>query len=260
MIRAKNLTVGYDSKIVLQNLNFCIGAGEFVAVVGPNGCGKSTLLKVLSANLKPLNGRVILYSKDLQKFKSKELGLSLSFLPQVLKTIPHFTIEELVTFGRYPYLGWNKSMNKDDYEKIDEAIELLDLNDLRSRNLTTLSGGERQRARIAMNIAQDSNILLLDEPSTYLDISHQYKILEILTEYNNTRGKTILMVLHDLNQAARFSKRVMILDEKSIVADGEPSSVFTKQNLASIFNIDVDIIQNELNKIILNPLRSLRCV
>lgn len=252
MINVKNLSVGYESKLILENIDFRINQGEMVSIVGPNGSGKSTLLKVLSGNLNPVSGEVLIKDIELNKYKVKKLASVMAFLPQVLKLIPQFTVKELVSFGRFPFVKWNGSLDTKDQRKIDEAIDLLDLEKYKDRLLAKLSGGERQRARIAMTFAQDTDILLLDEPNTFLDISHQYKILEVLAEHNRTKNKTIVMVLHDLNQALRFSDRVIVLDDQKIYADGKPETVLNEETLKQVFNINalVESVAGELEVII----------
>lgn len=245
MIKTEKLNAGYENKNILNNINLQINKGEMVSVVGPNGSGKSTLLKVLSGNMNPDSGEIFINDVEVNKYKSKNLAQVMAFLPQVLKQIPQFTVEELVSFGRFPYTGWNQSLKQEDLDKVKNAINIFDLNNFENRLLAKLSGGERQRARIAMTFAQDTDILLLDEPNTFLDISHQYKILEILSEYNKVKEKTILMVLHDLNQAKRFSDRVIVLEEGKIFADGHPDEVLSESVLEKVFNVNVKISKME---------------
>jgi len=245
MIKIENLYAGYENNIILNNLNLNVNKGEMVAIVGPNGSGKSTLLKVLSGNMKLASGKIFINDIEVNKYKIKSLAQVMSFLPQVLKQIPQFTVQELVAFGRFPYTEWNKSLTMEDTKKIKDAIKIFDLENFENRLLAKLSGGERQRARIAMTFAQNTDILLLDEPNTFLDISHQYKILETLANYNRRKEKTILMVLHDLNQAKRFSDRIVVLEKGKIYADGNPDEVLNESVLEKVFNVNVKISEME---------------
>ncbi len=238
MIKVENLSFKYENKNILEDINLEINAGEVISIVGPNGSGKSTLLKILSRNLKHYTGEVFLNNQSIYNYKPRELAKVIAFLPQVLKVVPQFTVEELISFGRYPFLRWNNQLTKIDKTKIEEALELLELKNFRKRFLVNLSGGERQRARIAMIFAQDTEIILLDEPNTFLDISHQYKIMEILINHNKNKGKTIAMVLHDLNQAIRFSDKVIVLNNKNVYAEGKPLEVLNPETLKNVFQVE----------------------
>ncbi len=248
ILQAKDISVSYDRKEILKGINFDVQQGEIAAIVGPNGSGKSTLLKVLSRTMKPQKGMVLLDNKNIREMNTKNVARRLAVLPQVKKVPADFTVETLVGYGRYPHLGFRNKMVKKDYEIIDWAIDKTDLKELRHRFVKTLSGGERQRAWIAMALAQKSDILLLDEPTTFLDLSYQLEILELLKELNEKLGLTIVMVLHDLNQAVRYSGKVYALKDGMVYRNSESCELLTKEFLKDVFRVEGDILTDETNK------------
>ncbi len=248
LLQVKDINVSYDGKEVLKGINFNVAYGEIVSIVGPNGSGKSTLLKVLSRTLKPQKGLVLLDNRSLSEMKSKNIACRLAILPQVKKVPADFTVETLVGYGRYPHLGFGSRLTKADHEIIDWAIEKTDLTTLRHRFVKTLSGGERQRAWIAMALAQKSDILLLDEPTTFLDLSYQLEILELLKELNEKLSLTIVMVLHDLNQAVRYSDKVYALKEGKVYSCCESRELFTGEFLQEVFRVEGDIVTDGTNQ------------
>jgi iron complex transport system ATP-binding protein len=248
ILQAKNIYVSYDKKEVLKDVSIDIRKGEIVGIIGPNGSGKSTVLKALSRTLKPKKGQILLEGNNINDMNTKAIARKLAILPQVRKVPGDITVEALVSYGRYPHLGFGHRLHKQDFEIVDWAIEKTDLTELRHRFVDTLSGGERQRAWIAMALAQNPSILILDEPTTFLDISYQLETLELIKELNEKLGLTIVMVLHDLNQAVRYSHKIVALNKGSVHCCGERSSLLTKEFLKEVFKIEGDILMDETNK------------
>jgi len=211
------------------------------ALVGPNGCGKSTLLRGLSRLLKPAHGSVYLDGHDIHAMKSKDLARQLGILPQAPVAPEGLTVHELVAQGRYPHQNWFQQWSAHDERIVAEALEMTNLALFTDRPVDTLSGGQRQRAWIAMALAQQTNILLLDEPTTYLDLAHQIDVLDLLAELNEN-GRTIVMVLHDLNQAARYAERIVALRGGQIVAQGRPDQVIIPENILQVFGLEAEVI------------------
>lgn len=248
ILKAENISVNYDGKEVLKDVNIDVKRGEMVSIVGPNGSGKSTLLKVLSRSLKLHEGAVLLENKNIGDINTKVIARRLAVLPQVKKAPADLTVETLVGYGRYPHLGFGNKMSKKDYEIIDWAIEKTCMGPFRHRYVKTLSGGERQRAWIAMALAQKTDILLLDEPTTFLDISYQIEILELLKELNEKLGLTIVMVLHDLNQAVRYSDRIYALRKGVVYRCSDSSGLLTKEFLREVFRIEGEVLADRINE------------
>lgn len=248
ILQAEDICVGYEGKEVLKNVNIDVSQEDVVAVVGPNGSGKSTLMKVLSRTLKPQRGKVLLSGTNINEMNTTGIARRLALLPQVKMVPADFSVETLVGYGRYPHLGFGSKLKQKDYEIIDWALEKTDLLKLRHRYVRTLSGGERQRAWIAMALAQKTDILLLDEPTTFLDISYQLEILELLKELNKTLGLTIIMVLHDLNQAVRYSDRTYALKDGLLYKYGDSNDLLTKELLKDVFRVEGDILTDKTNE------------
>lgn len=245
-IRTEGLCIKYGDKDVLKEIDFEVKEGELVSIIGPNGSGKSTLLRAISRCLKPSSGTVYLDDENIYSINTKKVAQRLAILPQIKKVPSDIVVEDLVSYGRYPHLGFSKRLLKKDIEIVDWAIEKTRLQSLRKRFVATLSGGERQRAWIAMAIAQRPKILLLDEPTTYLDISYQLEVLELVKELNKTLNITIVMVLHDLNQAARYSDKIYILKDGKLAMKGTPSNIINNNTLKNIFGIEADIYKDEV--------------
>lgn len=247
-ISVKNLNVSYGNKEALKDVTFQINSGEIVTVIGPNGSGKSTLIKAISRCIKPSKGNIFLDSRSIGKINTKEIARNLAVLPQVKNVPPDISVEELVSYGRYPHLSFGRRLSGEDNEIIDWALEKTGLMELKKRLVFTLSGGERQRAWIAMSLAQKPKVLLLDEPTTFLDISYQLDVLELVRELNRTLGITVVMVLHDLNQASRYSDRIMVISRGKLCEFETPDKIINKSLLKSIFGIDAYIYEDEINK------------
>lgn len=247
MLRTNSVTINYGKNNIIDNLSLNIKKGSINTLIGTNGCGKSTLLKALSRNLKPKYGDVYLNGNSIFQMDTKLLAKEMSILPQSPNAPDDFTVFDLVSYGRYPHLDWTAKLRKEDIDIINWAIELTKMEHLKDRQVTTLSGGERQRAWIAMALCQKPNILLLDEPTTYLDINHQFEVLELVKKLNHTMKLTIVMVLHDLNQAARYSDKIIVIKDGDIYKQGNPKSIITKEILHDVFNLDVRILMDDYN-------------
>ncbi|MDX1993216.1 MAG: ABC transporter ATP-binding protein [bacterium] len=242
MIQAENLSLCYDgSTNIVHQLNLTLTAGHITALVGPNGCGKSTLLRGLSRLLKPSRGTVYLDGRDIHAMKAKELACQLGILPQSPTAPEGLTVHELVAQGRYPHQNWFRQWSVGDEHIVAEALEQTNLTLFADRPVDTLSGGQRQRAWIAMALAQQTDVLLLDEPTTYLDLAHQIDVLDLLAELNE-RGRTIVMVLHDLNQAARYADTIVALRGGQVVAQGAPEDVITPENILQVFGLEAEVV------------------
>ncbi|MBU5425965.1 ABC transporter ATP-binding protein [Tissierella pigra] len=247
-METKSLQVKYGEKLVLKDINFRVSNGEIVTIIGPNGSGKTTLIKSLSRYIKAYSGEIYLDGKDISQIPTKKIAREVAVLPQVKNVSADVTIENLVSYGRYPHLSFGKRINKNDKDIINWAIEKTGLVKLKDRYIATLSGGERQRAWIAMALAQKPKILLLDEPTTYLDISYQLEVLELIKELNESLGITVIMVLHDLNQAARYSNNIYVLRNGEICEYGKPSDILQAKLLKDVFRIDAHIYEDEINR------------
>jgi iron complex transport system ATP-binding protein len=241
-LSAHNLTLAYDNACIIEDMRLTIPDGKITALVGPNGCGKSTLLRGISRLLKPRKGNVLLESQDIWKLPTKELAKRLGILPQGPVAPEGLTVHELVAQGRYPHQTWLQQWSPEDERITREALEITNITEFADRPVDTLSGGQRQRAWIAMTLAQDSEIILLDEPTTFLDLAFQIEVLDLLHTLNIERGKTIVMVLHDLNHACRYADYLIAVRSGQINAQGEPSKVVTENLVREVFGIDCIII------------------
>ena len=245
MISCKNLKVGYEEKVIIENLSLSINKGEVVSIIGPNGCGKSTLLKTLSRIIKPMSGGIYIQNESIKNLKSKHISQKVCLLSQHNDAPGDLTVEELVYFGRIPHKKWYESKTKSDEEIVNWAIENTGLKRYKNTPINSLSGGERQRAYIAQALCQKPDILLLDEPTTYLDISYQLEVMELVREINEKFNITIVMVLHELNQASKYSDRLVIMKDGEIVSDGCPKEVINKETIKQVYKIECDPISNK---------------
>ncbi|NLK44319.1 MAG: ABC transporter ATP-binding protein [Tissierellia bacterium] len=246
-IETKNLQIKYGDKLILKNANFRVNNEEIVTIIGPNGSGKTTLIKALSRYIKAYSGNIYLGGKDIYTIQTKKIAREMAILPQVKHVSADITVENLVSYGRYPHLSFGKRIGKDDKDIIHWAIEKTGLVKLKDRYIGNLSGGERQRAWIAMALAQKPKILILDEPTTYLDISYQLEVLELVKELNQSLGITVIMVLHDLNQAARYSDKIYVLKDGEVCQYGKPNSILQTKLLKDVFRIEAHIYEDKIN-------------
>ena len=246
-LHVKDVSVGYGERTVLDTLNVDIKRGAITSIVGPNGCGKSTLLRTMSRLLNPAKGEIVLDGKSIHDIPTRKLATQLGLLPQTPIAPDGIVVADLVGRGRTPHQGILGRWSQQDYDIVAEALETTGISDLAERSIDELSGGQRQRVWIAMALAQRTETLLLDEPTTYLDVKHQLDVLDLLTELNRDRGTTIVMVLHDLNLAARYSDELVAVSGGKVFAHGHPREVITKENVKSVFGIDSVIITDPVS-------------
>lgn len=240
-LEVNHVTLSYEQATIIENLSLRLPHGQVTALVGPNGCGKSTLLRGLSRLLKPRGGSVLLDGHDISSMPTRVLARQLGILPQSPVTPEGLTVYELVAQGRYPHQTFLQQWSREDERLAVEALRITGLTDLSDRPVDTLSGGQRQRAWIAMTLAQDTDYLLLDEPTTFLDLAFQIEVLDLLHDLNQ-QGKTIIMVLHDLNQACRYADHLVALRAGAIEAEGNPADILTEDLVERVFGIACRII------------------
>ncbi|WP_299402836.1 ABC transporter ATP-binding protein [Acaryochloris sp. IP29b_bin.148] len=243
-LTTRKLTLAYEGKVVIESLDLAIPTGQITILVGPNGCGKSTLLKGLGRLLKPKQGVVYLGSESIAKLSTKAIAKRLGLLPQGPTAPEGLTVRDLVAQGRYPHQGWLQQWSKEDEQQVNWALSITQMIEFAHCALDNLSGGQRQRAWIAMTLAQDTDILLLDEPTTYLDLAHQIEVLDLLHDLNQQQGKTIVMVLHDLNLACRFGDYLVAIKGGSIFDQGQPKQVMTETMVQNVFGLESRIIND----------------
>ncbi|MBB6626631.1 ABC transporter ATP-binding protein [Nocardioides sp. KIGAM211] len=243
-LRADAVTVGYGGRPVVRDLSLDLPDGRVTSIIGPNGCGKSTLLRTLARLLTPTSGRVVLDGDDIRGVRTRDIARRLALLPQTPVAPEGLLVRDLVGRGRHPHQRWFSQWSPEDEDVVEAALRLTDTAELRDRPLDQLSGGQRQRAWIAMTLAQDTDLLLLDEPTTYLDLAHQVEVLDLVTRLNRERGRTVAMVLHDLNLAARYSDVVVVMRDGVLVAHGTPGEVLTSDLLAQVFGLDADVLDD----------------
>jgi iron complex transport system ATP-binding protein len=236
-----NLSIGYGERLIVKSLSIEIPDRKITTIIGPNGCGKSTLLKAITRIISHQSGSILLDGKDISKVNTKILAKQMAILPQTPESASGLTVGELVSYGRFPYQKGFGRLTKKDYEVIDWALEVTGTIDYKFRPVDALSGGQRQRVWIAMALAQETEIIFLDEPTTYLDMAHQLEVLELLQKLNYEQERTIVMVLHDLNQAARFADHIIALKDGEIVKAGNCEEVISHKVLKKVFNIDAVI-------------------
>lgn len=239
--KVDQVAIGYSSTLIIDELSVSIPTKKITTIIGPNGCGKSTLLKAISRILKVKSGAIYLDGHAIHRLGTKEVAKKMAILPQTAEAPGGLTVFELVSYGRFPHQKGFGSLKQKDYEHIYWAIDVTGLNEFKDRPIEALSGGQRQRVWIAMALAQDTEVLILDEPTTYLDLAHQLDILLLLKRLNEEERRTIVMVLHDLNHASRFSHNMIAMKSGSIIKEGTPEEVMTCSNLQQVFNIDASL-------------------
>lgn len=242
--RMENLASGYEQVRVFEGLNLTIEEGKVTTIIGPNGCGKSTLLKTIGRILKKQQGTVYLQEQNMQNLSTKDIAKKLAILSQTPIAPGQLKVEELIAYGRYPHRNnVNRLTNKDE-EMIEWALTVTNTMEYRNRELAQLSGGQRQRVWLAMALAQETNILLLDEPTTYLDMAHQLEVLDIVKSLNEQHSCTVVMVLHDINHAARYSDHLIAMRKGIIMQTGTPQEILSAEVMRKVFNIDARIMED----------------
>lgn len=237
----EELHISYGERLIVKDLSVNIPDKKITTIIGSNGCGKSTLLKAITRIISHQSGSVILDGENISKEHTKSLAKKMAILPQTPESASGLTVGELVSYGRFPYQKGFGRLSKEDYHTIDWALEVTGTKDYKFRPVDSLSGGQRQRVWIAMALAQETDIIFLDEPTTYLDMAHQLEVLELLQKLNKEQERTVVMVLHDLNQAARFADYIIALKDGEIVKAGTCEQVITHDVLKKVFHIDAEI-------------------
>ncbi|MFJ4172099.1 ABC transporter ATP-binding protein [Paenarthrobacter sp. NPDC089714] len=243
-LRAEALTIGYEQRIISKDLTVQIPEGSFTVIVGPNACGKSTLLRALARLIKPRHGQVLLDGKSVHSLPAKELARRLGLLPQSSIAPDGITVADLVARGRYPHQKLLRQWSVEDEAAVVSAMEATGVSALSGRLVDELSGGQRQRVWVAMVLAQQTPLLLLDEPTTFLDIAHQIELLELCRELNLDKGHTLVAVLHDLNHASRYADNIIAMKDGVVVAEGAPASVITESLVEEVFGMACRIIDD----------------
>lgn len=240
----QELSLCYDQRVVAEGLNVSIPDQSLTMIIGPNACGKSTLLRALSRMLKPAHGSVVLNGADIASYGTKEVARRLGLLPQTSIAPDGITVADLVARGRYPHQGFFRQWSTDDERVVNEAMERTKVSDLAARYVDELSGGQRQRVWLAMALAQETPMLLLDEPTTYLDIAHQVEVLDLCAELHEAGGRTIVVVMHELNLAARYASHLIVMRAGSILAHGDPRAVVTSELIEETFDLPCRIVDD----------------
>jgi iron complex transport system ATP-binding protein len=243
-LAAEHLRLAYDARTVVDDLSVAIPTGAVTVVVGPNACGKSTLLRALARLLAPKAGVVLLDGQEIRDLPTRTVAQRLGILPQQPIAPDGITVTDLVARGRHPHQRWFRQWSPGDEEAVATALALTSTTDLADRSVDELSGGQRQRVWIAMALAQGTDILLLDEPTTFLDLTHQIEVLDLLAELNVAAGRTIVAVLHDLNLACRYAHHLIVMKDGAIVAEGPPATVITQESVEEVFGLDALIVED----------------
>ena len=244
-IEVKKLQFGYRENLVIKDISFNIKSGSFLSLIGPNGSGKSTLLKTLNYIFKPNKGQVLLYGKDISSYKKREIAKKIALVPQYTNIEYEFTVEDIVMMGRHPYKNRFENEDEHDFKIVNESLELTNTFNLKDRLINQISGGERQRVFIAKALAQKSSIILLDEPTSNLDINHQMDILNLLKKLNHENGLTVVLVIHDINLACRYSDEIILLDDGKVSGSGRPEEVVNVENMEHVYDMKVAIEKNK---------------
>ena len=250
-MEVRDLSFSYGKNKILKNVSLKIEEGKITTILGANGCGKSTLFSLMTKNLYSPKGRIFLRGKNLQNLNIKEFARQVAIVQQYNSAAGDMTVEELVSFGRTPYKKMLSGTSKEDESIIENAMEVTGISLYKDREISRLSGGQRQRVWIAMALAQDTKILFLDEPTTYLDVRYQIEILELIKKLNKEYGITIVMVLHDINQAIYFSDNIIGLKNGNLLFCGEPYNVIDKESIKELYDVDLDVVMVNGSKFVL---------
>lgn len=247
-IKVTGLDVAYEEKYIIKNMNIEIPKGKITMIIGSNGCGKSTLLKTIARIITPKKGEIKLNGVSIKEQAPKEIAKKMAVLPQSPIVPSGLLVKELVSYGRFPYQNALGGLKQEDIDQVNWAMEVTGIIEFADRPVDSLSGGQRQRAWIAMALAQETEILILDEPTTYLDMAHQLEILLLLQKLNKEQNRTIVMVLHELNNATKFADHLIGMKKGEVVFSGEPLKVITEENLRTLYGIEAKLQLDEHNK------------
>lgn len=240
-----SLKVGYQNKVIVDDVSLSIPTGKITALLGPNGCGKSTLLKSIARILQPVSGEVLLEGNNIQSMPAKSFARQLSLLPQAQIPPEGITVREAISYGRSPYSGFWGQLSENDNLHVDRAMQATGVDHLSEQKVTDLSGGQCQRVWLALTLAQDTDFVLLDEPTTYLDLNHQVELMKLLQNLKS-QGKTVVTVLHDINQACRYCDHLVVMKSGKLVAQGSPERILTAELLSDVFSLDAEIHQDPI--------------
>jgi len=254
IMKTRDLTIKIQNKEILNNINLSFLTGKTTAIIGPNGSGKSTLLKALAGLNNNIIGQVLFENRDIREFSKKNLARNLAILPQDPSVPADLTVSELVQYGRFPYQQWFARNDKEDQQCVQWAMQQTKIEEFKDRFVTTLSGGERQRTWIAMALAQKPKVLLLDEPTTYLDIAHQLEVMQIIDSLTQKYNITIIMVLHDINQALQYANDLVVIKNQRVFAQGSPQKILSGNLVETVFGVTADFFTNRLGKKVLVPI------
>ncbi|MDP8292217.1 MAG: ABC transporter ATP-binding protein [Candidatus Orphnella occulta] len=247
MLKVKNLICGYDKRKVIRDISFSIEKGDFIGIIGPNGAGKTTLFRAISNILKPWNGSILYKDKDISKILPRDFACEVAVIPQILEIPFAFSVEEFVSMGRFTHLGRFQTWKEGDSRILEDVLRVTFTSSLRKRKMFELSGGERQMVILAQGFAQEPVLLLLDEPTSHLDIFHQVQILDLIKNLNREKELTVVVVLHDLNLASSYCDKIILLDEGKIFREGSPQEVLTYQNIEKVYKTIVVVKENPIN-------------
>lgn len=247
LLKVKSLSCGYDKREVIRNISFNVFEGDFLGIIGPNAAGKTTLFRAITAILEPSNGAVLYKSKNISKISPRDFAREVAVIPQIQDIPFPFSVEEFVLMGRFPHLNRFQPLRPNDYEILKEVLALADISDFRERKIGELSGGERQRVILAQGLAQQPTLLLLDEPTSHLDIAHQVQILDLIKRLNRQKGMTVLVILHDLNLASNYCDRLILLKEGRVFKEGSPFEVLTFKNIEEVYKTVVVVKENPIS-------------
>ncbi len=247
ILRIKDLSCGYEAKEVIKKVSFSIKEGDFLGIIGPNGAGKTTLFRTITGTLKPWEGKILYRDKNISEISPRNFAREVAVIPQILEVPFAFSVEEFVSMGRFPHLGRFESLRPKDHKILKEALNFTDIFSFRERKISELSGGERQRVILAQGFAQEPRLLLLDEPTSHLDIAHQVQVLDLIKRLNKEKNLTVIVVLHDLNLASSYCDRLILLKEGEISKEGSPQDVLTYQNIEEVYKTVVIVKENPIS-------------